>query len=122
MNALVRFAKIAFAIALLVGSSLLPLSAAPTVAVSRDTWPMSITAGGGTIVLSEPQVRSWPNYTSMTGVAAIAITLPGASAPVYGVLRFSSLASADVPAGMVSLLSLIHIWLRRSRHEIHARG
>jgi hypothetical protein len=105
MNALVRFAKIAFAIALLVGSSLLPLSAAPTVAVSRDTWPMSITAGGGTIVLSEPQVRSWPNYTSMTGVAAIAITLPGASAPVYGVLRFSSLASADVPAGMVSLVN-----------------
>jgi hypothetical protein len=105
MNALVRFMQIVFATVLLAGSSVLPLSAAPTVPVSRDTWPMSITAGGGTIALSEPQVRSWPNYTSMTGVAAVAVTLPGASAPVYGTLRFSSLASADVPAGMVSLVN-----------------
>jgi hypothetical protein len=108
MNAHVRFVSIAFAIALLAGSPVLPLSAAPAAAaapVSRDTWPMSIAAGGGTIVLSEPQVRSWPNYTSMTGVAAVAVTLPGASAPVYGTLRFSSLASADVPAGLVSLVN-----------------
>jgi hypothetical protein len=108
MNALVRFAQIAFAIALLVGSPLFPVSAAPAapaVPANRDTWPMSVTAGGGTIVLSEPQVRSWPNFTSMTGVAAVAVTLPGASAPVYGTLRFSSLASADVPAGMVSLVN-----------------
>jgi hypothetical protein len=105
MDALVRFAQIVFAIALVVGSSVSPLSAAPVASVSRDTWPMSIAAGGGTIVLSEPQVRSWPNYTSMTGVAAVAVTLPGASTPVYGTLRFSSLASADVPAGMVSLVN-----------------
>jgi hypothetical protein len=105
MDALVRFAQIAFASALLAGSSLVPLSAEPAVQVNRDTWPMSIAANGGTIALSEPQVRSWPNYTSMTGVAAVAVTLPGVSAPVYGTLRFSSLASADVPAGMVSLVN-----------------
>jgi hypothetical protein len=105
MNAVLRFVLTAFATALLVGSSLLPLSAAPAVPVSPITWPMSIAAAGGTIVLSEPQVRSWPNYTSMTGVAAVAVTLPGASAPVYGTLSFSSLASADVPAGMVSLVN-----------------
>jgi hypothetical protein len=110
MSTLVRFMQIVFAAALLAGSSVLPTAAAPTAPAVpavpvRDTWPMSITAGGGTIVLSEPQVRSWPNYTSMTGVAAVAVTLPGASAPVYGTLSFSSLASADVPAGLVSLVN-----------------
>ena len=68
-------------------------------------WPLSIAAGGGTITLHEPQVRSWPNYTKMTGVAAIAVTLPGASTPVYGTLSFNSLASADVPSGTVSLVN-----------------
>ncbi len=68
-------------------------------------WPLSIAAGGGTIRLYEPQVRAWPNYTQMTGVAAIAVTLPGAASPVYGTLSFSSLASADVPSGMVALVN-----------------
>ena len=76
-----------------------PASPAPTV------WPLRIPAAGGTIVLYEPQVRTWPNYTQMTGIAATAVTLPGAPAPVYGTLSFSSLASADVPAGMVSLVN-----------------
>jgi hypothetical protein len=76
-----------------------PAGAAPIV------WPLSITAGGGTIRLYEPQVRAWPNYTQMKGVAAIAVTLPGAASPVYGTLSFSSLASADVPSGMVALVN-----------------
>ena len=76
-----------------------PANAAPIV------WPMSVGAAGGTIVLSEPQVRSWPEYRQMTGVAAVEVTLPGAAAPVYGTLAFSSLASADVPSGMVSLVN-----------------
>lgn len=76
-----------------------PAGAAPIV------WPLSIAAGGGTIRLYEPQVRTWPNYTQMTGVAAMAVTLPGATSPVYGTLSFSSLASADVPSGMVTLVN-----------------
>jgi len=68
-------------------------------------WPATIAAGGGTIVLYEPQVRSWPNYTQITGVAALAVTLPGTSVPVYGTLSFTSLASADVPSGTVSLVN-----------------
>lgn len=66
---------------------------------------MTVAAGGGTIVLSEPQVRSWPEYRQMTGIAAVGVTLPGAAAPVFGTLSFASLASADVPAGMVSLVN-----------------
>jgi hypothetical protein len=61
--------------------------------------------GGGTIVFYEPQVRSWPNFTQLAGTAAVAVTLPGASAPVYGTLTFTSLASADVPSGMLSLVN-----------------
>jgi hypothetical protein len=62
-------------------------------------------SGGGTVVFYEPQVRSWPNFTQLAGIAAVAVTLPGASAPVYGTLTFTSLASADVPTGMLSLVN-----------------
>jgi len=41
----------------------------------------------------------------MTGVAALAVTTPGSAAPVYGTLSFTSLASADVPSGIVSLVN-----------------
>jgi hypothetical protein len=78
--------------------------AAPA-AATPIVWPQSIAAGGGTIRLYEPQVRAWPNYAQMNGVAAIAVTLPGATTPVYGTLSFSSLASADVPSGMVTLVN-----------------
>jgi hypothetical protein len=77
----------------------------PAASSAPIVWPMSISAAGGKIVLYEPQVRTWPNYTQMTGIAAVAVTLPGAAAPVYGTLTFTSLASADVPSGMVSLVN-----------------
>jgi len=84
-------------------------AAAPLFAQTASTapivWPATIAAAGGKIVLYEPQVRSWPNYTQITGVAALAVTLPGASVPVYGMLSFTSLASADVPSGTVSLVN-----------------
>ena len=85
-----------------------PPPASPSSAATTNApivWPLTITSGDGTIVLSEPQVRTWPGYTRMTGIAAVAVTLPGANAPVYGTLSFSSLASADVPAGVVSLVN-----------------
>ena len=81
-----------------------PALAAPA-AAAPIVWPQSIAAGGGTIRLYEPQVRAWPNYAQMNGVAAIAVTLPGAATPVYGTLSFSSLASADVPSEMVTLVN-----------------
>jgi hypothetical protein len=68
-------------------------------------WPMTVSSAAGKIVVYEPQVRSWPNFTQMTGVAAIAVTMAGASGPVYGTVSFDSLASADVPSGMVSLVN-----------------
>ncbi len=82
-----------------------PLATAQTSNAAPIVWPTTLAANGGKIVLYEPQVRSWSNYARMTGVAAVAVTLPGAAAPNYGTLSFSSLASADVPSGTVSLVN-----------------
>jgi len=78
---------------------------AQTASTAPVVWPVTIAPAGGKIVLYEPQVRSWPNYAQITGVAALAVTLPGGSVPVYGTLSFTSLASADVPSGTVSLVN-----------------
>ena len=81
-----------------------PAAAAAPAAAKPIVWPLVLNAvAGGTIVLYEPQVRSWPHLTKLSGIAAVAVTLPGATAPVYGTLTFTSLASADVPTGMLSL-------------------
>jgi hypothetical protein len=81
------------------------LALATPAAASPFAWPVTVSGAGGTIVVSEPQVRSWANYTQLTGVAAVAVTPAGASTPVYGTLVFHSLASADVPAGTVALVN-----------------
>jgi hypothetical protein len=81
-----------------------PAAFAQSAPAPAVVWPMTVTAtAGGTIVLYEPQVRSWPNFTQLSGITALEVTLPGATAPVYGTLSFTSLASADVPTGMLSL-------------------
>ena len=66
---------------------------------------MTVAPAGGTIVVYEPQVRSWPQYRQMTGIAAVAVTMSAGAAPAYGTVTFTSLASADVPSGMVSLVN-----------------
>jgi hypothetical protein len=85
-------------------TGLSPSVSAQSAPASTVVWPLTVTAtAGGSVVLYEPQVRTWPNFTQLAGIAAVAVTLPGASAPVYGTLSFTSLASADVPTGMLSL-------------------
>jgi hypothetical protein len=96
-------ALLAFAV---LAAGLSPTVSAQSAPVTAVVWPMTLAAtGGGTIVFYEPQVRSWQNFTQLAGMAAVAVTLPGASAPVYGTLTFTSLASADVPTGMLSLVN-----------------
>ncbi len=81
------------------------LAAGPPPSTAPIVWPMTIAPAGGTIVLYEPQVRTWPQYREMTGIAAVAVTMTAGAAPAYGTLTFTSLASADVPAGVVSLVN-----------------
>jgi hypothetical protein len=107
MHVFPRIARTVLALVMLgglTGTAIAPLSAAPA-SPAADIWPLTVTAGGGTIVLWEPQIRSWQDYTHMTGIAAVAVTPPGATAPVYGVLSFTSLATADVPSSRVALVN-----------------
>ena len=108
MPSFIRFGRTPFAttiVAVLLCLRATPLFASAADATTSGAWPMTVSAAGGTISVSEPQVRNWPDYKQMTGIAAVAVTLPGATAAVYGTIAFSSLASADVPAGIVSLVN-----------------
>jgi hypothetical protein len=74
-------------------------------AAAPVVWPLTISSAAGSIVLYEPQVRSWPNFTRMTGVAAVAVKEAAAPGPVYGTISFTGLANADVPSGLVSIVN-----------------
>ncbi len=88
----------------MIASGARPIGAQTAAIPPAAAWPRTTSTGGGTIVVYEPQVRTWENYTQLAGVSAIVVTLPGASAPVYGAVRFTALASADVTASTVSLV------------------
>jgi hypothetical protein len=71
--------------------------------VSAPTWPHTYTANGATAKVFQPQVKSWNNDTVLDGLAAVALTPPGAK-PVYGTATFTAYTSADFNAGTVRIV------------------
>lgn len=72
---------------------------------SPTLWPLSYQSNGGTVVVYEPQVRTLTNYTQLAAAVVVAITLPGASAPAYGVVNFTSLVSANNVSDTVTFVN-----------------
>jgi hypothetical protein len=100
-----RFVAVAALVAILAGAAGLA-SAQPAVAPAQAPWPLSYQSNGGTVVVYEPQVRTLTNYTELAAAAALAVTMPGSAAPVYGVLRFTSLISANAASDTVTFVTV----------------
>src|SRR5215467_3313940 len=82
------------------GLTLAPVRAAE---VTAPTWPKTFQSGGNKVVVYQPQVKSWNNYTVLDGLAAIAVTPAGASSATYGTANFTAYTAADFTAGTVSI-------------------
>ena len=102
-----RSLAIFFAAALLLGAPVAPAGrqGAPSQGVTTTGWPRTFQENGSQIVVYQPQVESWPNYTVLNGLAAVQVTLP-ASAPLYGTIKLSAYTAADFDNGIVTLTNL----------------
>jgi hypothetical protein len=66
------------------------------------SWPREFEDNGTKLAIYQPQIEKWdgPDFASR---AAVAITPPGAKAPVYGVVWFKARADIDKTARIVTL-------------------
>ena len=71
--------------------------------VAAPTWPHTYQGSAAKVVVYQPQVKSWKNYTVLDGIAAIAVTPSGAAGPTYGTATFTAFTAADFNGGTVQI-------------------
>ncbi len=71
-------------------------SAQAAQAPAPDAWPHTITGEGGSVVVYEPQVISWPEQKTLNARTAVAITPTGAKAPILGTIEVSGQTQTDL--------------------------
>jgi len=90
-------------LALIAGTLIAAAVPAASGATTQPAWPRTFTSGGTKVVVYQPQVTQWPNYTVLSAMAALAVTQAGAKGPTYGTATFSGYTAADFQTGIVTL-------------------
>ena len=81
----------------------LAFAAPPPAQIETAAWPHTITQGGATATIYEPQAISWPDLQTLTARAAVAITPAGAKEPFFGTIEMTVGTQADLDARSVVL-------------------
>ncbi len=58
-------------------------------------WPRMYESNGSQVVVHQPQLEDWEEYTLMKGKAAVAVTLKGNEKTYYGVLSLEAETETD---------------------------
>ena len=70
---------------------------------AESTWPHTVAADGGSAVVYQPQVVSWPERATLNTRIAVGITPTGAKAPVLGTIEVAFASQADLGTRLVTL-------------------
>ena len=68
-------------------------------------WPAELTSGTDRLVIYPPQVDGWDG-NRIRARCAVAVTAPGATAPIYGVVSISARSEVDKNSRLVTLQDL----------------
>jgi hypothetical protein len=83
-------------------------SATAPLTMAQDTgWPRQIVKPGGTLIIYQPQIDNWSNFTSITWRQAFQLT-PTAGKEVVGAMSFDGMTSVDHQTRMVLFFN-IHV-------------
>jgi hypothetical protein len=80
-----------------------PKASATATAPSMASWPHTVPADGGTAVIYQPQVISWPERRTLNTRMAMAITPDGAKTPVLGTMEVAFASAVDFATRSVTL-------------------
>ncbi|HSD54730.1 MAG TPA: hypothetical protein VLC47_11230 [Burkholderiales bacterium] len=67
------------------------------------TWPHTVSADGGTAVIYQPQIVSWPGQATLNTRIAASITPTSAAAPVLGTIDVAFASATDLGTRLVTL-------------------
>lgn len=67
------------------------------------TWPHTVSGPGGSAVIYQPQVISWPERRTLNTRVAIAVTPEGAKTPIYGTATVAFASTVDLTTRLVTL-------------------
>ena len=70
---------------------------------AESTWPHTVAADGGSAVVYQPQVVSWPERATLNTRIAVGITPTGAKAPVLGTIEVAFGSATDLATRLVTL-------------------
>src|SRR5262245_3514663 len=84
-----------------VGSAATPPGAQAAVP-AEGAWPREIQANGATVLVYQPQIDSWQG-NRLEARAAVAIRMPGAAQPSFGVVWITARTAVDKERGVVVL-------------------
>lgn len=68
-----------------------------------NTWPHTFTGDGGSALVYQPQVISWPDRTTLNTRIAVGITPTGAKTPVLGNIDVAFTTQTDLDTRLVTL-------------------
>ncbi len=77
-------------------------AAAQTAVPAEGAWPREIHANGATVLVYQPQIDSWQG-NRLEARAAVAIRMPGATQPSFGVVWITARTDVDKERGVVVL-------------------
>ncbi|HMB58891.1 MAG TPA: cysteine rich repeat-containing protein, partial [Xanthomonadales bacterium] len=73
--------------------------------LSAETWPQNVTGEGGSAVVYQPQVISWPDRLKLITRIALSLNPKDAEQPVLGTIEVSFATSTDLTTRWVTLSS-----------------
>lgn len=80
--------------------------ATPAITTLDQGWPRTFAKDGDSLVMYQPQIDAWTNYTRIRFRAALAVTPKGATEPVYGVMGVQADTLVDKEARTVLMSNL----------------
>ena len=86
----------------------MPVVPAAQEPVARNRWPRELeTTAGGKIVIYQPQIDAWNDYTELHGLIAMSYASTANAAPEVGTARFTAQTETDLESGLVRVHSLV---------------
>ncbi len=69
-------------------------------------WPRSYEDGGNKVIVHQPQLDDWENYSELNGKAAVAVELKGEGKEYYGAVTLQAVTETDFDTRIVLLKNI----------------
>ena len=69
-------------------------------------WPRSYEDGGNKVIVHQPQLDDWKDYTELNGKTAVAVELKGEGKEYYGAITLQAVTETDIDTRIVLLKNI----------------